>query len=245
MKESQYILDKIFDLDIKDLIISILIILDALFLLFTFYTVNPFTVRDIYYFDYIVCFVIFCDFIYGLNFAEDKKAFFKDKYNWISIIAMIPVHSVIFRIIRFIKIAPLLLKGLIHFNKFLKKTHLNWSFYILLLAITLGTISFYISEHGVNPDIRDLWDSFTYVMPTIATAGSNTINPMTLPGTIIGIALMVIGIIAFGLFTASIASTFVKSDEKKRNIKDLNELKLLIKNMDNEIKELKNLLKEK
>lgn len=225
---------------IIDLIIAILIITDT-FLLFMldFSNVNSVTVQFINNFDLVVCFVLFCDFTYRFRSAEDKKAFLKDKYNLISIIAMIPINIFIFRLFRYIKILPLLYKGFIHFNRFLKETNLNWSVGILIISISSGTLLFYIFEHGVNGHVQSLWDSFLYVMPTIVTAGSNEIYPQTLEGTIIGIALMVTGIITFGLFTASIASMFVKSRE---NNNDLDELILTSKHLENEIKELKRLL---
>ena len=81
-------------------------------------------------------------------------------------------------------------------------------------------------------------------MPTIATEGSNNIYPQTFVGKIIGIVLMVIGIISFGLFTASIAAIFISSHEDKlEHTKVLNELKDTTKNLEKEIKEIKTLLK--
>lgn len=228
-----------------DLIIAILIIFDTFFLLLMdFSNVNAITAQNITNFDLTVCFVLFCEFIFRLRKAEDKKAFFKDKNNWIAIIAMIPINFFVFRIFRYIKILPLLYKGLKHFNKFLRETRLDWSFGILVLTIFTGTILFFIFEHGVNGNVHSLWDSFMYVMPTIATEGSNNIYPQTFVGKIIGIVLMVIGIISFGLFTASIAAIFINSHEDKlEHTKVLNELKDTTKNLEKEIKEIKTLLK--
>lgn len=78
---------------------------------------------------------------------------------------------------------------------------------------------------------------------TVLTTGSSDIAPVTQGGDIVGIVLMVTGVIFFGLFTASIASQFVKSSEKEQD-NDLNELKLSVKNMEHEMKGLKELLKE-
>lgn len=216
--------------------IAILIITDTFLLLFAdISNLSSNIVNYINNFDLFVCFALFCEFMYRLNKAEDKKLFFKDKNNWITIIAMIPINFFAFRLLRYIKIIPLLYKGSIHFNKFLKETHLNWSFGILIFSISAGTLLFYILEHGINKQVPNLWDAFLYVLPTVATEGSD-IYPKTLGGEILGVILMLTGIICFGLFTAAIASKFVKSDEIDK--RELNELK-------QEIKELKELLKEK
>ena len=63
-----------------DLIIAILIIFDTFFLLLMdFSNVNAITAQNITNFDLTVCFVLFCEFIFRLRKAEDKKAFLKIK----------------------------------------------------------------------------------------------------------------------------------------------------------------------
>jgi hypothetical protein len=228
---------------IVEFVIVVLIIADTfLLLLADFSDLSPSMVMNINYFDLSVCFVLFCEFMFRLKKAENKKLFFKDINNWIAILAMIPINFFAFRLLRYIKILPLLYRGSVHFNKFLKETHLNWSFGVLVTSISVGTVLFYIFEHGVNHHIHDLWDSFLYVMPTIGCLGA-PVSPKTLGGEIMGVVLMLVGIISFGLFTASIASMYIKSDEEKANNEELNELKVSITNIENEIKKLEELIK--
>lgn len=228
---------------IVNFIIAILIIADTFLLLFSDISdLSPIMVNNINNFDLFVCFALFCEFMFRFNKAEDKKAFLKDKNNIITIIAMIPVNFFVFRLLRYIKIVPLLYKGLVHFNKFLEKTHLNWSFGVLILSISSGTILFYILEHGVNKQVPNLWYSFMYVTPTIATEGS-TISPKTVGGQILGLVLMITGIICFGLFTAAISSKFVKNEENQDK-KELGDLKLTITNMESSINEMKSRMEE-
>jgi len=230
---------------IVEFVIVVLIIADTfLLLLADFSNLSPAMVTNINYFDLSVCFVLFCEFMYRLRKAENKKLFFKDINNWIAILAMIPINFFAFRLLRYIKIIPLLYRGSIHFNKFLKETHLNWSFGVLVISISVGTVLFYIFEHGVNKHIHSLWDSFLYVMPTIGSLGA-PISPQTLGGEIMGVALMLIGIISFGLFTASIASMYIKIDNEETENEELDELKSLVIGMEKELKELKELLKKK
>lgn len=165
-------LNKGFNLNFKfifDLIIAILIVSDTfLLILIDFFNVDPIMTQNIINFDLAVCFILFCEFMFRLVEAEDKKEFFKDKNNWIAIIAMIPINFFAFRLfryIRLIKILPLIYRGFIHFNKFIKKTNLDWSLGVIITAISAGTIIFYVLEHGINRNIHSLWDSFCYVMP--------------------------------------------------------------------------------
>lgn len=242
-------LNKGFNLNLKlifDLIIAILIVSDTfLLILIDFFNVDPVMTQNIINFDLAVCFVLFCEFMFRLVNTDDKKEFFKDKNNWIAIIAMIPINFFAFRLfryIRLIKIFPLIYKGFTHFNKFIKKTNLDWSLGVIITAISAGTISFYILEHGVNRNIHNLWDSFCYVMPTVLTTGSSDISPATQGGDVVGMILMITGVVFFGLFTASIASQFVKNSEQDNN--DLNKLEISVKNIENEMNEIKKLLKE-
>lgn len=221
-------------------IVTFLIIMDTYLLLLSDFSNLPQNViNEINNFDLFVCFVLFCDFILRLNEAEDKKVFLKDWKNIITIFAMIPVNLFVFRLLRYVKLVPLILKGVNYFHEILKRTHLNWSFEVLVISISTGTLLFYILEHGINNHVHSLWDSFLYVMPTIGALGTNY-SPRTLGGNILSIILMITGIVSFGLFTASIASIYIKSDNNETD-----ELKTMMSNMDKEIKYLKNLLEKK
>ena len=233
-------------------IIAVLIITDTFLLLFSDISYLPSDmINSVNNFDLLVCFVLFCDYMYRLNKAEDKKSFLMDKYNIITIIAMIPVNFFVFRLLRYIKIIPLIYKGLVYFNNFLKETRLNWSLGVLIISISAGTIFFYIFEHGINNHVHNLWDSFMYVMPTVGALGTNY-APKSVEGEVLSVILMITGLLAFGLFTASIASIYIQSNtedikentEKQVSDEEFNKLKSSIANIENDIKELKELLKK-
>ena len=238
---------------IINFIIASLIITDTILLLLSdIGNLSLRMINNINYFDLFVCFALFCEFIFKLNKSDDKKAFLTDKYTLISIVAMIPINFFAFRLLRYIKIVPLIVSGLKYFNNFLEETHLNWSFGVLIISISAGTLSFYVFEHGLNKHIQTLWDSFLYVIPTVGSVGS-TISPKSMGGEILGVILMLTGIICFGLFTASISAMFIKSEGNSDEITEhegnsdgeIAELKSMIENMEKEIKDLKELLKGK
>ncbi len=245
---------------IVDFIIICLIISDTfLLILADFSNLSPNIVEEIVYFDLIVCFVLFCEFMFRFKNAENKKEFFKDKWIWLDIIAMIPLNFFAFRLFRFarlVRILRLLMllrffalfrKSFTKFNKFIKESHLDWSLGILIFAVGVGTIVYYVVEFGKNANTYDIWESFSYVLQNIITAGSGNVTPHTLIGKMLGIGLMLTGAIFFGMFTASLASWFVKKSEKEHDDKqksELDELKELVIDMQSEIKELKDLIKK-
>lgn len=241
-----------------DAIIIILIIVDTvLLILITFYDLDPTLVFKIIYFDLAVCIILFFEFIYKIKNAENKRTFLRK--NWPDILAMIPIEFIAYnyifllRFIRFIRIFRILRmfalfnKSIKLFLEFLKDSHLHYSIAILLFTVFSGTIIFYIVESPVNVDIHSLYDSFWYVMPTIATVGSEDIVPISPEGRLLSILLMLTGIVLFAIVTASIASWHVeRKEEKGRKHSDIKieELKSDVKNLHLEIKELKELLKK-
>lgn len=237
-----------------DAAIIVLIIVDTfLLLLITFYNIDPITVFYIVYFDLFVCLVLFVEFIFRIRHVDDKKGYIKS--HWYDIIAMIPLDFVFyqylfafrfFRLIRLIRIFALFRKSLHHFFKFIKESHLHLSLGILIFTIFAGTIIFYLIEAGKNPKVTSLLDSLWYVMPTVATTGSVDIIPVTSEGKMISMFMMLIGLIFFGMLTASIAYWYIEKREEKHresDKKELTELKGSIEKMQSEISELKEIIK--
>jgi len=240
-------------------IIIVLIIVDTFSLvLITFYNLDPVTVSEIIYFDLTVCIILFCEFIYRIRTVNDKKRFIKK--NWYVIIAMIPVDFIaskfffplrllrLVRITRVLKVFALFKTSLVKFFEFLQDTHLHLSLGILIFTIFSGTIIFFLLEHGQNGAIKSLWDAFWYVLPTVATVGAAGISPVTDAGKLLSMFLMLIGLVLFGMLTASIAAWYVNLKEKENKEKkesELEEIKDLLINMQSEVNDLKDFIKRK
>lgn len=80
---------------------------------------------------------------------------------------------------------------------------------ILLLLILLGTLAIWVFEPNTS-----LADAFWLTIVTLTTVGYGDITPTTLVGRIIGIFIMFFGIGILMMFTATIASIFVKKHLK-------------------------------
>lgn len=241
--------------NITDIILIILILLDLIFLLgVSFYDVSSDIYRLIIYFDLFVCFILFGDFIYRLLNEKGSKFMFITN-NWIDIIAMVPIDLLgpffgnyvgYLRLLRLVRVIALFKSQLKRIFNFFKDTHLDYTVGMLIFLIFTGTILFFIFEQGNNLKIHNLGDSFWCTIVTIL-AGGGDIYPITNCGRIIWIVLTAGGVTFGGMLTASIASWFInrsKKDEEILENKIIN-LENLMKDTTNEIKELKDLIKNK
>ena len=237
--------------------IIILIIVDlVLLMLITFTTVSPSLFNTIIYFDLVICIILFFDFIYRMRQEEDKKAFIK--HNWPDIIAMIPFDILslspsyvffarFFRLFRLVRLVTLFRREWKYISSFFKQTHINFAIGMLLFTVFAGTILFYLLEHGTNPAVHTMWDAMWFTITTMLT-GNSDINPVTHDGEMIAVLMIIIGISFVGILTASLASWLINKSNKTENDTEEMRLKNIENSMDdikNDIKELKDLLKEK
>lgn len=246
---------KYLDPIVNGLIVVLIIVDTFLLLLITFYNLDPVMVTYIIYFDLGVCLVLFVEFVFRIRNEDNKKHYIKT--HWYDIVAMIPLDFVfsqylfafrLLRLIRLVRIFALFRKSLRHLLKFVEETQLHLSLGILISTIFAGTIIFYLLEAGINSKVGSLWDSLWYVMPTVATTGSVDIVPVTPAGKVLSMFMMLVGLIFFGMLTASIAYWYMERMEKKYQEKSENEmddLKDVISNLQNEIRDLKELINEK
>jgi voltage-gated potassium channel len=94
----------------------------------------------------------------------------------------------------------------------------------LVVAVAAGLI---VAVEGDAPDatIRTYGDGLWWAMTTFATVGYGDKYPVTAAGRGIAVALMLLGIAAFGVITANLAALFVEEqeDEAKLHLLQLDE----------------------
>lgn len=83
--------------------------------------------------------------------------------------------------------------------------------------LSAGSLAFHYFEHGTNPNVHSIWDSFWWGIVTMTTVGYGDIYPVTTGGRIVAILLMFVGIGTLGVYTAAIASHVVKIQMDKRS----------------------------
>ncbi|MAX65880.1 MAG: potassium channel family protein [Bacteriovoracaceae bacterium] len=102
---------------------------------------------------------------------------------------------------------------IIHFCKILWRLITGVPF--LTLSVFGNSVVFlfasllYVLEKDVNPKMSSFIDALWWSFSTTSTVGYGDIVPMTIPGKIIGIFLMLIGVAIFAIYTALFARAII------------------------------------
>ncbi len=82
-------------------------------------------------------------------------------------------------------------------------------FFLALMTAILAV------ERGSNASMHNLFDALWYTLVTITTIGYGDITPVTVPGKLLAVILMISGIVAFGAVSGQIASMLFNRQQKK------------------------------
>jgi voltage-gated potassium channel len=81
--------------------------------------------------------------------------------------------------------------------------------------ISFFSYLFFIIESPINPKIQNFIDALWWGFSTATTTGYGDITPITTPGKILGIMLMLLGLAIFAMFTALFADAILTSSKPK------------------------------
>ncbi len=90
-------------------------------------------------------------------------------------------------------------------------TMLSTYMMVLVMIVYFCSLTFFVSEHYVNPMVTDYWSSLWWSIMSLTTAGSS-IHAVTPTGHVLGVVLSAAGLILFPVFTVFLTNKF--SDEK-------------------------------
>ncbi len=114
-----------------------------------------------------------------------------------------------------IRILRVRLWGLIKQPVFIVLTLLGNSF------VALGSLLLYYFEHGINPKINSFLDTIWWAVATVTTVGYGDVSPMTTPGKIVGIFMMIVGTALFWTYTALFAGAIMAEAVMNEQVKDV------------------------
>jgi voltage-gated potassium channel len=80
------------------------------------------------------------------------------------------------------------------------------------VAVSLGALGIYLLERGIT--VESIGDAYWWAIVTVTTVGYGDVSPKTTEGRLVATALMIVGIGVISVFTATLASFFLSSDEQ-------------------------------
>lgn len=226
------------------LTIIFLTILDICLLTYVFfYPVQDSLKQGVFAFDFIICIILWVEFIYSYLHSENKKQYLRD--NALSILGLFPLNFYFLRALRLIRLIQLIKLFVLArdseraYAKFLRRTYLDKIILVAIVFIFLETILIRI----IDPNINDLPTALWYIVVSLTSTGYGDIVPANFSGKIIGMITMIGGILIFSALTAVISSIYVSkiSEDSHDDLKSkIDDLTLEIKNLNEKIDELKN-----
>lgn len=108
----------------------------------------------------------------------------------------------------------------------------------ILIVITSGLTMYEIEHHAPNPNIKSISDALWWAVVSITTVGYGDVYPTTGAGRILGSFVLISGVAIVGIVTASIAATFVRSDEAELEEADMKALLKRLNRIEKKIDDL-------
>lgn len=169
--------------------------------------------------DDLVCGVFLLDFGVHLFLAPSKRAFWK--LGWIDLLSSVPEigwlrWGRVFRVFRIVRS----LRSFSAVADHVRHDRARGTFAIVglmsLVAVLSATIAVFELERNVPAaNIHTGADALWWAFATITTIGYGDYYPVTFPGRLVAIVLVVFGLSFFGTFTAYVASFFLEKAQLK------------------------------
>jgi ion transport protein len=169
-----------------------------------------------------LCFVFFADFLGRLRNAESKSKYFFRQLGWLDLLGSLPFPGLriarVFRVTRVIRLVRTVgMKTLI--NKILHDRAGSALYTVLTLVVIViqygSMFELVTNRNSPSANITTASDAVWYTIVTITTVGYGDKYPVTNPGRIVGVLIMIVGVGLFGVLTGFLANTFLSPSENK------------------------------
>ena len=176
-----------------------------------------------------LCFVFFADFLGRLRNAESKSGYFFRQLGWLDLLGSLPFPGLriarVFRVTRVVRLVRAVgMKTLV--NKMLHDRAGSALYTVLILCVIViqygSMFELVTNRNSTSANITTASDAVWYVIVTITTVGYGDKYPVTNPGRIVGVLIMVTGVGLFGVLTGFLANTFLApaSEKPEQNDKE-------------------------
>jgi ion transport protein len=169
-----------------------------------------------------LCFVFFADFLGRLRNAESKSRYFFRQLGWLDLLGSLPFPGLriarVFRVARVVRLVRAVgMKTLI--NKILHDRAGSALYTVLILVVLViqygSMFELVTNRNSPSANITTASDAVWYTIVTITTVGYGDKYPVTNPGRIVGVLIMIVGVGLFGVLTGFLANTFLSPSENK------------------------------
>ena len=171
--------------------------------------------------DTFIALVFLADFFARLVRAESRKQYFFHQFGWLDFMGGIPIYGLgLFRLARLVRG----FRVLRHTNarEFIRSLRdqlaqntVLFTIFSALLALFAASVSVLIFESkSPGSNIHTAQEAVWWAFVTVATVGYGDYYPVTFPGRITGILLMVVGVGVFGVISAFLAHTFISPNRR-------------------------------
>lgn len=169
--------------------------------------------------DFAVCGLFLVDFVVQVRVAKSKVRYLLT-WGWLDLLSSLPNVQMlrIGRLARMIRIVRLL-RGfrslrviMAHLFRNRARGTLVTVALMTFVLIVFSSVAVLSVEKAPASNIRTAGDALWWSLATITTVGYGDVYPVTTLGRLVGAVVMISGIALFGVFTATVASVFVRKD---------------------------------
>ena len=186
------------------LLVSILSIFNLI--LFLLPVIDPLIKDIIIIIDIVLTIIFIGDFLYRFFTAESKSRYMIREWGWADLLACIPAQQFkIFRIFRIVRVVRLLRRfGLRNMLREVTENRASSALYLtvfmVIFVLEFAGITIAITEAGKpGSNIETASDAIWWGFVTITTVGYGDYHPTTNAGRVVGIIVMFLGVVLFGV----------------------------------------------
>jgi voltage-gated potassium channel len=207
-----------------ELFILVLTVISLVVMVAMILPLDDSTIGLLQFYDNLICVIFLFDFAFRLRASHPKSKYFFKERGWLDLLGSIPSLGIAFRYTALFRLARLSrLARIMRLMKGKQRAEIardvlqNRSKYALFITVlmtimVLGASSVLVLQFESRSDeasIQTGWDAFWYSIVTITTVGYGDYYPITVPGRVAGMFIMVAGIGIIGALASILASVLV------------------------------------
>src|SRR5215218_1185964 len=187
------------------------------------------TIGLLQFYDNLICVIFLIDFAFRLRASHPTSKYFIQERGWLDLLGSIPSlgiafqYTALFRLARLSRLARIMrvMKGKqrAEIARDVLQNRSRYALFItvLMTIIVLGASSVAVLQFESGSDqanIQNGWDAFWYGIVTITTVGYGDYYPVTAPGRVAGMFIMIAGIGIIGALASILASVLVGGQDE-------------------------------